>query len=316
MNKWLLAVLVLFALALAGVYLFIPSTITVSGKKAIDCNVAAANRFLQNPAQWSAWWPGKQVSISPASSPYGLFTYNDRSYAIEKIRYNSLGVSASSGIGRYSGAINILPYTKDTTIIEFHFSRQTSLNPISRLSDFRESKRFQKDILAVEDSLRNFLHDKQKVYGINFRRILNGERALMVLDSTFDHKPGTNEVNGYLAKLRAAVKRLGATEINHPMLHISTADSIKYFMMIAVQTNIRLELEGKMYYKHTYPGYVLVTDVTGGPGTVDKTIAELQTYIRDYEIVSPAIPYAEMITDRSREPDTSKWISRIFFPVF
>jgi hypothetical protein len=316
MNKWLLALIVLLVLALASVYFFIPSTITVSGKKAIDCNVAAANRFLQNPAQWSAWWPGKQISVSPASSPYGVFSYKDRSYAIEKIRYNNLGISAASGISRYTGAINLLPFTKDTTIIQFHFSRQTSFNPFTRLSAYRESKRFQKDLSAIQDSLQNFLHDKEKVYGMTFKRILNGERALMVLDSTFDHKPGTEEVNGYLAKLRAAVKRLGATEINHPMLHISTADSIKYFMMIAVQTDIRLEMEGKMYYKHTYPGYVLVTDVTGGPGTVDKAIAQLKTYISDYEIVSPAIAYAEMITDRSKEADTSKWISRVYYPIF
>ena len=313
MNKWLLALIILPVLVLAGVYLFVPSTITVSGKKVIDCNVAAATRFMQNPAQWSAWWPGKEISVSPASAPYGVFRYRERNYSIEKIRYNSLGISAD---GNYSGAINLLPYSKDTTIIEFRLTRQTSLNPITRLKAYRESKILQKDIFAIEDSLYNLLHDKQKVYGMNFKRILNGERALMVMDSTFDHKPGTDEVNGYLAKLRAAVKRLGATEINHPMLHISTADSIKYFMMIAVQTDIKLELEGKMYYKHTYPGYVLVTDVTGGPGTVDKTIAQLQTYIRDYEIVSPAIPYAEMITDRSREADTSKWISRIYYPVF
>jgi hypothetical protein len=316
MNKWLLAVLAVLTLALAGVYILIPSTIIVSGKKVIDCNVAAATRFLQNTAQWPAWWPGKQISVSPASSPYGVFSYNDMSYAIEKIRYNSLGVSAASGDNKYAGAINLLPYSKDTTIIEFHFSQQTSLNPFTRLSAYRESKRFQKDILTIGNSLQNFLHDKQKVYGMNFKRILNGERALMVLDSTFDHKPGTEEVNGYLAKLRAAVKRLGATEINHPMLHISTADSLAYFMMVAVQTDIKLEPEGEIYYKHTYPGYVLVTEVTGGQGTVDKTIAQLQTYIRDYEIVSPAIPYAEMITDRSQEADTSKWINRIFYPVF
>jgi hypothetical protein len=41
----------------------------------------------------------------------------------------------------------------------------------------------------------------------------------------------------------------------------------------------------------------------------------VQKYKDDYQRVSPAIPFYSLITDRLKEPDSSKWITKIYFPV-
>ena len=37
--------------------------------------------------------------------------------------------------------------------------------------------------------------------------------------------------------------------------------------------------------------------------------------MNDHSLSAPVIPFEYIITDRSKEPDTSKWITKICFPI-
>jgi hypothetical protein len=62
-------------------------------------------------------------------------------------------------------------------------------------------------------------------------------------------------------------------------------------------------------------GNILITEVKGGPASIKKAFNEMETYITDYRRTAPAIPFQSLITDRSKEPDTSKWVTKIYYPV-
>jgi hypothetical protein len=43
---------------------------------------------------------------------------------------------------------------------------------------------------------------------------------------------------------------------------------------------------------------------------------QIQLYIQDYHRTLMALPFQQLITDRSAEPDTTRWITDIYVPLF
>jgi hypothetical protein len=64
------------------------------------------------------------------------------------------------------------------------------------------------------------------------------------------------------------------------------------------------------------PGRFLKTEVTGGPYIIEHAHKMMQQYFEDYKRTSMAIPFEYLVTDRSKEPDTAKWVTRIYGPVY
>jgi hypothetical protein len=60
---------------------------------------------------------------------------------------------------------------------------------------------------------------------------------------------------------------------------------------------------------------VLRAEVKGGNATVEEALHQMKIFISDYQKTAMAIPFESLVTDRSKEPDTSKWITRIYTPV-
>jgi hypothetical protein len=58
----------------------------------------------------------------------------------------------------------------------------------------------------------------------------------------------------------------------------------------------------------------LKTGVTGGPLTIKKAHEAIDEYMKDHILSQPAIPFEILVTDRSKETDTSKWKTTIFYP--
>jgi hypothetical protein len=63
-------------------------------------------------------------------------------------------------------------------------------------------------------------------------------------------------------------------------------------------------------------GNILVGEVKGGTYTVISGEQNLTNYVNDHKKMSPAIPYQSLVTDRLLEADTSKWVTKLYYPVF
>ena len=62
-------------------------------------------------------------------------------------------------------------------------------------------------------------------------------------------------------------------------------------------------------------GNILITEVKGGPEEIKKAYRQVELYISDFQRVAPAIPFESLVTDRRAEKDSTKWITRIYYPV-
>ncbi|MBS1565351.1 MAG: hypothetical protein JST39_13240, partial [Bacteroidetes bacterium] len=71
-----------------------------------------------------------------------------------------------------------------------------------------------------------------------------------------------------------------------------------------------------IFFRKMVPGAFMVTDVRGGDETVVYALSQMRLYFDDYKKTSMAIPFAALITDRQQEPDSSRWVTRIYAPVY
>jgi hypothetical protein len=59
-----------------------------------------------------------------------------------------------------------------------------------------------------------------------------------------------------------------------------------------------------------------MAEVKGGLFSVINGEEELTYYLSDYKKNSPAIPFQSLVTNRLLEIDTSKWVTKLYYPIF
>ena len=63
-------------------------------------------------------------------------------------------------------------------------------------------------------------------------------------------------------------------------------------------------------------GNILTGEVKGGTYTINQAEMELKNFVTDFKRISPAIPYQSLITNRLQEKDTTKWITKLYYPIY
>jgi hypothetical protein len=117
--------------------------------------------------------------------------------------------------------------------------------------------------------------------------------------------------------LRKYIAQNNAIEKNSPMLNVLKFDSSHYEAMTAIPVDRALTPTNEFAPKFLLKGgNILEVQVQGGPTTIENGLKELENYRSDYRFTSPAIPYQLLVTDRMKEADTTKWITRLYYPVF
>jgi hypothetical protein len=87
--------------------------------------------------------------------------------------------------------------------------------------------------------------------------------------------------------------------------------------MVAIPTNKILPDNGNITFKLLMADKdnILTTEVKGGPQNIKKAHDRLDLYMKDYNFSSKVIDWESLITDRSKERDSTKWITKIYIPI-
>jgi hypothetical protein len=100
------------------------------------------------------------------------------------------------------------------------------------------------------------------------------------------------------------------------MLNIDSSGR-KVITKIGIPIDREIDVTGTAYeIKRMVLGNILISEVTGGPYTSKNATKQVELYMNDHKRKSPAIPYESLVVDRSAEPDTAKWVTRIYYPVY
>lgn len=262
---------------------------------------------------WSKWWPGTIDRNSITGKK--IFKYNGYEYMITEKKYNAIDIHATNNDFSLNSTIFFLAINIDTVNAEWKYAIEATNNPLSRIRAYQESKKVNSNLIDILKSMSVFLNNPDKVYGIHIDRTTVTDSIMVTTNFSSETFPSTEIIYSYLNKITNYLTAQHAKQTNSPMLHV-TKDSGLFKIRLAIPINKLIEGNAIYPIKRMVLNNILVAKVTGGTYTANHALQQLGMYMSDYHIPSPAIPFQSLITNRLEQPDTSKWITKIYYPVF
>jgi effector-binding domain-containing protein len=317
MKKVLMALLLILISLLAGIYSVIPTQPIVSTLLIIRSSAHSTYKYLAEGNNWIRWWPQNSTKSHP-HSPYEInsFYFKEYTYQINQAFANAVEVLIRHKNSNIKTIITIVSLKNDSIKVEWQFNYVASQNPIKRIQQYQQAIEIKENMKVLLFSLKSFIEKNQNVYNINIRREKVKDTLLVATKITLVNYPTSSDISTLINRLRKYIVQEKAIETNYPMLHVTALDSSHFETMVAIPVNRALNGDSNISFKRMVPGKILVVEVKGGKYTIDQAFAQLQNYLSDYHLESPAIPFESLVTDRVDEPDSSKWITKIYFPIF
>lgn len=307
MKKWtLLSSLVLLLLLLVSalcVDVFIPSTLTVTRVAPLRCRAVAAFSLLSDESKWKAWWP----EPSPRAG-----------FHIRKLSYQTMDIAIRQGEYALDSRMSVLPLgNQDSSVLHWETQLHCGWNPAARVRAWREASRLAGTMDEILLHASEFLGKQENIYGITIQETTNYDTLLVATRTVRPGLPTNEDIYSQIRRLRKYIQEAHVPETGFPMVNVTPMEEEPgaYRLMVALPTGGMVESSGDFSFMRLIPGKYLVTDVKGGPFTVAMALASMKDYIRDYQRTVMAIPFQSLVTDRMREPDSTRWVTRIYYPV-
>jgi len=313
MKKSLIVfVLVLIIVVFGVIYIFIPREIQVDKLVLVSITPSAARRTITDEKTWKNWWPGD-------SNRPGKFNFNfqQSNFSITEELYNGFQIEIANGKDTLKSLLHLIPIPKniDSTAIQWAASIETSSNPIRRVQQYFTARRIRSDVDSLLSALAAFLDKQENVYGMKIERQVVSDTLLVYKQFDFTHSPSTTDVYGMINDLQTKIRKVGIHQTHYPMLNIIKLDSSKFRAMVAIPVDKEIETHDSLLYIRMVRGWILVSEIRGGQYTIQKAMEQMGNFVSDNARVSVAMPFESLVTDRFNQPDTSQWITRIYFPV-
>ena len=306
MKKVLIGLVLSIAFLLAAVYLFIPRKIKIEVTVPLNAALPGVFRTLINDSNWNKWWPGETP-----------FAYNKQTYSIKRRLFNVFDIDIYSDKDTINSQMELVLINENTMTILWNAEQISSNDPFKRFIGHRHAKQTEKNMNAILQSLKTFLQKKENIYGVDIKEALVKDSALISTRRQFDHYPNAQEVDSMIQSLKKYISQNNAIEKNSPMLNVFELGNSRYEAMTAIPVDKALPKTNEFAPKFLLKGgNILEAEIQGGTYTIEKGLKELENYRADYKFNTPAIPYQLLVTDRAKEPDTTKWITRLYYPVF
>jgi hypothetical protein len=308
MRKWLLSLIVGSVLIFGSLYIFIPNIVSLKSTTGVGATRPGLHRMLIDRKNVTKWWPGKISNDS--------FYLNDLVYTINNSNITVLPISVTGENANISTSLFLIPLAIDSTQLEWAGAMATSYNPVKRFYAYLKAKKIKNDMALILEKMRTFYSESKNIYGFDIKRELVVDSLLIATSGKCKGLPNNQFIYSLIDKLRNYAAKNLAKESGYPMLNVGTTDSINFDVKVAIPVDKLLSSADDILQKRMLGrGKILVTEVKGGIEIAAKALEQIQQYGNDYQRSSPAIPFYSLITDRLKETDSTKWVTRIYFPV-
>ena len=313
MKKLILFVLFPLFIVVAGIYILIPGTYKISRSVAVKANTDAVYRLLMKEEQWANWWPGN--AASKLMEKEGLL-YKDQLYKLDKKLFYAFSVQIIDEDSAMNSIVHLLPVSTNSVKIEWTAEGNRSGNFFNVLPQYIAWKRREDQMGELLQQLQSYLNKPEHIYGSVIQEERVKDSVIVTSNFTTNRYPTTAEIYELVNKIKSFVKEKGATETGHPMLNIKESEK-GFYIMVGIPVNTNLNSDNKAFQvKKMVLGNILTTEVMGGPYTVQNALTQMRLFINDNKMASPAIPFESLVTNRLQQPDSTQWITKIYYPVF
>lgn len=302
MKKVLLAFAVIVVLFVAGVYLFVPKQLRIAEAGIVTATFPAAKRFIFDRGLWSKW-----ADTTKLEQAY----HHD----ITNTFFTKTDIVLSKAGESFPTSLRLIPLGNDSTGIEWEYNMQTGNNPFTRIARYQEAKQLKTHMDSMMFKLNAFLNDLDRVYGTAVRKAQLPDRPLLSKLVVLNREPHANDAYALLSEVKAAARQQNDSAVGPAMKYSSRLDSTHYELMVAIPTSRMLKTKGDFVAKGLVGGNLIATEVRGGEAALQRAWEGIRQYKADYRLSSPAIPFEEFVTDRTIVSDTTKWITKIFYPI-
>jgi hypothetical protein len=309
MKKFLLITSVFVALVIIGSYLFIPAKIHFRKSMYVKTSPNSATRFLLDEKAWHNWWPSKQLNAKDS-----VFFYKTFEYLVNWKMISGDSIQIKTNNGQINSLINIIPINKDSTGFQWEGESIAEKNIFKRVRNYFTQKKIQNNANEIFISLKNYLENEENVYGIKIEHKMVVDTLLISTKKNFSNYPTTVEVYEMINNLTQYINLNNVTQTNPPMLHV-VQDSGMFKTMVALPINKLIMNTDKFVIKKMIAGKILIAETKGGSANAEASIKKLELYMDDYHIMSPAISFQSLVTDRSKESDSTKWVTKLYYPI-
>lgn len=314
MKKWIIVPTALIVLAILIVYAFLPKKINLAPTVHIKCTAEAAERYLADDSKWIRWWPTNESPDDPQRP--GSFSFKDLTFEPRQKMFNAIGVRITDDALSINSTMIIVAKDHDSVLVQWNAEYNAGSNPFTRVQRNLEAGRLTDQMSDILTRLKQFLEKDENVYGIAVKKNIVTDTLLLAAKKVFASAPTTRNIYSLVNKLKEYIQQQGARETGYPMLNILKKDSAHFETMVAIPVNKEVKEQNDILIKKMVPGYILEAEVSGGAHTAAHAFAQMEIYVTDHRYESPAIPFYSLITDRIAETDTTKWVTRISYPVF
>ena len=284
----------------------IPSTIKINAVAESNMNFNAVARHLTDTQNWHKWWPGQRT-----------FQYNRTDFRLDKIKLNSFELKLFFKNDSIKNFLQLIPLNDNKTGFSWGCEFESSKNPFKRWLQYFDAISIKKMLQVITDSLGKYGDKVENVYGFRVEKVKVADSVLISTRAIFNHYPADKEIDSMIQQLKKYISSQQAVEKNYPMLNVHRNGANDYEAMVAIATERLLPADKDFSPKLVLKGgNILEAEFRGGPAAVKKAFADFENYRADFNITSPAIPYQLLITDRVKEADTTKWVTKFYYPIF
>ena len=308
MKKKIFAIVLTVTVLISLLYVFIPGNIVVDKSIVIGNNIKGLKRALSSNENWHKWWP--------ATTDGKDFLFSNNFYSLTDIAFSSIFINIKHENIDTRSSLTFIPLSADSTKLDWEIQMPTSLNPIKRLQTYLFTRSMQKDISNLLTDIKSYYSSTVNLYDLDIRReIVNDSTMISTFDSSRGY-PSTEKIYSQIDKLREYIGSQQALATDSPMLNTFSKDNRVFFIRVAFPTNKTLPSIGNIVFrKMLHGGNILTAVIKGPPNKTDSALTIMENYLSDHELISPAIPFYSLVTNRLAEKDSTKWITKIYYPV-
>jgi hypothetical protein len=312
MKKILIAILLLLLASLMAIYVLIPSNIKVSKVLAINCSINAGTRFIMDTTQWNKWWPTQDTNKQHV---HQKLEWKQASHQADKALFNGFGIQTNFKDHSIQGELIFAQLGLDSMAVFWNYQLTSGWNPINRVTDYLFMKELKEVIADPLKGLQAFLESKEKVYGMQIVQDFVKDTILVSSKKMLTSQPSQATILEMIDQVKKYAQSTGAKQTGFPMLNVTVLDSTHFQTMVAIPVDKQVPETASFSWKRMVAGKILIGEIKGGSVKAEAAMKQMQLYVQDYHITSPAIPFYSFVTDRAMEKDSTKWITRIYYPV-
>ena len=315
MKKGLLLLLAAIILFSIGTYVFIPARISISSIAFVKTTDLGTERFVLDETSWQKWW-NYSDSTSRGTISMGPFMRNGDKYHLTQKFYKSVDISIFHNANSLNSKLLIIPLALDSTRVEWKTDLSSGNDPLTKFTKYLDAKKIKNNMDQVLRNLGGFLSNIENVYGINIEKNHLKDTLYITAKTELTHYPSTEELYNHIKKIQAYITKNGVQQSGSPIFNITQMDNNLYQVMAGIPVNRFLKEADGFSSKNMVKGNFMISEVVGGNYAVNKAAESMQQYFFDYRKTSMAMNFTMLVTDRLLQPDSAKWITKLYRPVY